>query len=143
LNGLAERSVDMRLSKEERKTIRSEIPEGLRNVRQMLRTLKWYLDGTILQNVAEESLDLSWSSDISEMEFVDSEGELEAFRPQDDPRMESSSEEYSEREENETKKTFKILKKSIKVFYIYVDETYSETNYAYSTKACPSPYENN
>jgi hypothetical protein len=91
LIGLADKSVDIGISKDERKTIRSEIPEGLNNVRQLLKSFKRYLDAAKEGvPVDEDPDDLSWSSDISEMEFLDSDEELDAFKPQEDIFLQSS-----------------------------------------------------
>jgi hypothetical protein len=84
LTNLAKESTNMLLSKEERKTIRSDIPEGLKNVKLLLKNLKLILQAVKNGSDSEIDDDDEWASDITEMEFLDSEDELDAFRPQDE-----------------------------------------------------------
>ena len=83
LKKLAYSSTDFqRFTKAERKTIRSEIPAGLKNVRLLLQTLEFVLQSRRNGKRLLDSVD-DWESAVSEMEFVDSEDELQDFLPPD------------------------------------------------------------
>jgi hypothetical protein len=83
LGNLALSSVNFSLmTKEDRKTIRSEVPVGLKNIRELLKTLQKALDYRKIGRRVEIEDD-DWESQLSEMEFLDSESELEYFLPPD------------------------------------------------------------
>lgn len=119
LKKLAYSSTDFqRFTKAERKTIRSEIPAGLNNVRLLLQTLEFVLQSRRNGKRLLDSVD-DWESAVSEMEFVDSEDELQDFLPpdvdpltdeeldaseDDDRGFESSDDDDSDSKEKKAKK---------------------------------------
>ncbi|KAJ3344903.1 hypothetical protein HDU91_007519, partial [Kappamyces sp. JEL0680] len=70
------------MTKQDRKTIRSEVPAGIKNIRELLKTLQKALEYRS-SGKRVEVLEDDWESELSEMEFLDSEDELEYFLPED------------------------------------------------------------
>ena len=124
LSSLATSSTNFqRLTKAERKTIRSEIPPGLKNVTLLLQNLQFALACRRNGKRMEEGDD-GWESDLTEMEFVDSDDELEDYLPEDVPllseeepqssdelNLESDGDDDDTDSNNSKKKKAKLVKK--------------------------------
>lgn len=131
LSGLASGSTNFqRLTKAERKTIRSEIPVGIKNVTLLLQNLQLALSCRRSGKRLVDD-DEGWDSSVTEMEFVDSDDELEEFLPPDvapltDEEPESSEDdrgfESSDSDGSDSKgkkkrkeKNFNVPKKKVKL----------------------------
>lgn len=88
-----------KMTKEKRKTVRSEVPPNLKNVSLLVQNLKFAI--TCRKNqIPVDFGDDGWESDLTEMEFVDSDEELDEFLPSDVPMLTSEEDEAENTEDS-------------------------------------------
>jgi hypothetical protein len=87
------------MTKEERKTVRSEVPPNLKNVSLLVQNLKVAISSRKNQLPIDFGDD-GWESDLTEMEFVDSDEELDGFLPSDVSMLTSEEDEAEKTEDS-------------------------------------------
>ncbi|KAI8902975.1 hypothetical protein BC833DRAFT_571444 [Globomyces pollinis-pini] len=78
LGPLAEKIKDMKLEKTERMSIRFHIPEGLNNVCSLISSLDYAIKVAKKERALIPDFD-HWESDVSEMEFYESDEDLDKY----------------------------------------------------------------
>lgn len=100
---LARKSIDGSLEKGQRKTIRSEIPHTIKNVNLLLENILNLISSRRNQDLPYKDT-IEYDSDLSEMQFFDTDSELEDYLPKDlddetEPFYEDSDDDFDNTKE--------------------------------------------